>query len=172
MASSADVSNLLDGFAALKNQQGIYKVLDFSVDGLRMWRFIGAHGFTLVIVSADADSGTAPIEIVGGGGIGLQPAADLFRLTALPDEEFRFASPFASGRGDGTVLTGVQLQLPLALVGPESPEVLEYVTAMIGNVGRFARRTAESLLASFGGRLIEGESEEDVAELFAAATGR
>ncbi|HEV2634576.1 MAG TPA: hypothetical protein VGX23_05485 [Actinocrinis sp.] len=171
MASSAVVSELIDGFAALKNQQGVYKTTDSSVGELRMWRFVGPLGFALVVVTPDSASAAASIEIVGAGGIGLKPAGELFRLMALPEERFRFASPFASRRGDGLVLTGMQLQLPLSLVGPESPEMLEYVTAMIGNLGQVARQTAVSLLGTYGGRLIEGESEEDVEELFSAATG-
>lgn len=171
MASSAVVSELVDAFAALKNQQGVYKVMDFSAGGLRMWRFLGPQGFALVAVTPNGAGAPASIEIVGGGGIGLKPAGELFRLMALPEERFRFASPFAGRRGDGLVLTGMQLQLPLSLVGPESPEMLEYVTAMIGNLGQVARQTAVSLLGTYGGRLIQGESEDDVEELFSAATG-
>jgi hypothetical protein len=171
MANAEQLASVIDGYAELKTQQGLFKVLDFSVGELRMWRFVSADVFTLVTLTPDSANALGAIDIIGSGGCGLRPHGELFRFIATPDEKFRYGAPFASVRGNDTVLTGTQLLIPMMLVQLGDREMLGFITAMIGNLGQFARAAAGRLIGTYGGRLLDGEDEDDAAELFSAAAG-
>jgi hypothetical protein len=172
MANADQLASIIDGYAELKTEQGLFKVLDFSAGELRMWRFVSADVFTLVTLTPDSANSLGSVDIIGSGGCGLRPHGDLFRFIATPDERFRYGAPFASVRSKGTVLTGTQLLIPLKLIQPGDREMLGFITAMIGNLGQFARSAAGRLIAAYGGRLLDGEDEDDAAQLLAAALGR
>ena len=42
---------------------------------------------------------------------------------------------------------------------------------MVENLGLYSRQTAEEIIPSCGGRLLNGFDEDDVANLFSASTG-
>ena len=125
---------------------------------------------------ARANSGRGPnsipaIDITGGGACGLRPSSELFRYLVTPDEKFQFGSRFASIRKDGLALSGASLALPLAVLNYHDPECTRFTLAMVENLGLYSRQTAEEIITSCGGRLLNGFDEDDVANLFGASTG-
>lgn len=152
-------------------REGAYRVMDFSVGDIRMWRFMNQQLFTLVRVQDAGPNSLATIDIAGGGACEMRPSEELFHYLATPDESFQYGARFASTRGNGSVLSGARLALPLAIINIQDPECTRFVVSMVENLGIYARRTAEYLRSAHGGRLLAGEDEDDAANLFAAATG-
>lgn len=171
MATYAEYTDLIDKFAEHMSREGAYQVLDFSIGEIRMWRFMNHQLFTLVRIQDGGPNSIPTIDITGGGACGLRPSGELFRYLATPDEKFQFGSRFASIRKDGLALSGARLALPLAVLDYRDPECTRFTVAMIENLGLYSRQTAEEVIPSCGGRLLNGFDEDDVANLFGASTG-
>lgn len=171
MATYAEYTDLIDKFAGHMSRKGVYQVLDFSVGEIRMWRFMNHQLFTLVRIQDGGPNSIPTIDITGGGACGLRPSSELFRYLVTPDEKFQFGSRFASIRKDGLALSGASLALPLAVLNYHDPECTRFTLAMVENLGIYSRQTAEAIIPSCGGRLLNGFDEDDVANLFAASTG-
>jgi hypothetical protein len=171
MATYAEYTDLIDKFAEHVAREGTYRVLDFSVGEIRMWRFMNQQLFTLVRIQDGGPNSIPAIDITGGGACGLRPSSELFRYLATPDEKFQFGWRFASIRKDGMALSGARLALPLAVLNYSDPECTRFIVAMIENLGLYSRQTAEEIIPSCGGRLLNGFDEDDVADFFGASTG-
>lgn len=171
MATYDEYAQFFDRLTQGMSEQQFYKVLDFSLGAIRMWRLINDRLFTLVRVTDATESSNATLDIVGAGACGMQPHGELFRYLATPDENLAYGSCFASIRADRTVLSGARHALPLAILDRNSPDCTRFIVHTIDRLGVYARQTAEGLMARFGGKLLDGQDEDDVSNLFAAASG-
>lgn len=171
MATYSQYVDFFDGFARYMIEKGIYRVLDFSVGDVRMWRFMNDRLFTLVKIQEGAN-GPASIDIAGAGACEMRPHIELFRFLATPDEQFAFGASFGSIRRDGLAASGIRLWLPLSILDFSTRESMKFTTQMVENLGVIARQKAEALMPTYRGRLFNGEDEDDVANFFAASNGR
>lgn len=171
MATYGEYVDLLDGFAQHMSKAGAYKVLDFSVGSIRMWCFMNDQLFSLIRIQDVGPNSLAFIDIAGAGARGMRPDGELFRYIAMPDERFQYGSRFVSVRRDGLVLSGARLALPLAILSRSDAECTRFVLAMVENLGLYSRQTAGELIPAYGGRLLDGDDQDDMSELFAAVSG-
>lgn len=171
MATYDEYTQLFDQFGRHMHDTGAYRVIDFSLGTIRMWCFMNHQLFTIAKITDDSEQSNATIEFIGAGACGMTPSAELFRLLATPDENLAYGASFASVRSDETVLSGARLALPLAIFNREDANCTRFSFHTVERLGIYARQTAEELIPIFGGRLLDGEKEEDANNLFAAAAG-
>ncbi|HVV07770.1 hypothetical protein [Amycolatopsis sp.] len=148
-----------------------FEVLDWSVDGIPMWRCVNEYLFTLVHAQPPDGGVAAFVHLIGAGARDLRPDPELFRFVATNANKYSFGSLFASP-GEFGVTAGLRYRFPLNVLHVDDPETYRFVWSMVEGLGEVARDLAELLVPIFGGYLTDGHLDDDVIDLFAAAMGR
>jgi hypothetical protein len=172
MVSYDEFAQFIDEYAEAKNQEGSYRIMDFSLRPVRAWRFTRNDFFTLVHLVQSSTDGPGGIEIVGAGAWKLPVDGDMFGYVARQATRYIYGGPLASVRNDGTVLTAARMRVPFNIVRLDDTAILSYIFGMIDVVGRGARQVADTVIKYGGGQLLNGFDEDDCAELYATALGR